>query len=50
MTTLDKVYGITHGSCAWCLDKQATDSYIGVMTNGETVEYQVCNGCYKERV
>ena len=50
MAILDKVYGVKHGSCAWCLRKQATNSYIGVMTNGETVEYQVCNGCYKERV
>ena len=50
MMTLDKVYGTTHGSCAWCLNKQATNSYIGVMTNGETVEYQVCKACYRERV
>jgi hypothetical protein len=50
MTTLDKVYGIKEYSCAWCLDKQATKSYIGVMTNGETVEYQVCNACHEERV
>jgi hypothetical protein len=50
MLLYEKVYGLTEGLCAWCLDTKATDSYVGVMTNGETVEYQVCNACYVERV
>jgi hypothetical protein len=47
---LDKVYGTTEGSCAWCFTPSATKSYVGTMTNGEVVEYQVCLSCYEERV
>ena len=44
---MDKVWGTKEGLCAWCDDKAQTE-YIGVMTNGETVEYQVCLKCDKE--
>lgn len=45
---LDKVWGTREGLCAWCNDEAHT-SYIGVMTNGEIVKYQVCLSCYEER-
>lgn len=45
---MDKVWGTSEGLCAWCDDKAQT-SYIGEMTNGETVNYQVCNPCDEER-
>lgn len=41
---MDKVWGTKEGLCAWC-DEDAETSYVGVMTNGETVEYQVCDAC-----
>ena len=44
---MDKVWGTKEGLCAWCDDKAQTE-YVGVMTNGETVEYQVCLKCDKE--
>lgn len=44
----DKVWGTREGLCAWCNDDAQT-SYIGEMTNGETVDYQVCLSCYQER-
>lgn len=48
MMEFDKVWGTREGLCAWCNDDAQT-SYIGEMTNGETVDYQVCLSCYQER-
>ena len=45
---MDKVWGTKEGLCAWC-DEKAHTEYVDVMSNGETVEYQVCILCFEER-
>lgn len=48
MLELDKVWGLTEGKCAWCLNADATKSYNDIDTTEELVEYQVCDLCYEE--
>lgn len=45
---MDKQWGEREGLCAWCVTKPATSHYVGVMSNGEVVEYQVCAKHYAE--
>lgn len=49
MSTLDKVYGNDmQTKCAWCLNKLATQEYVGLMAGMEYVLYQVCDVCYND--
>lgn len=49
MSTLDKVYGNDmQTKCAWCLNKLATQEYVGLMAGMEYVLYQVCDRCYED--
>ena len=46
---MDKVYGNDmETKCSWCLNRNATKEYIGLMAGVEQVRYQVCNKCYTD--
>ena len=49
MTNLiELVWGTKEGECCWCLEREATKSYLGIDSQDELVNYQVCNACYVE--
>jgi len=47
---MDKVYGNNwETKCAWCLKRDVTNEYVGLMAGEELVRYQVCDKCYADR-
>lgn len=45
---IPNVWGKRLGSCTWC-DKPACLEYRDKDLQGEIMDYQVCESCYKER-